>query len=93
MDLGKLSYYSRKIHRVSLWFVVILGLIQMVTGLTMKYPNLFAFFDQGEIRILHFQNAGYFSVAFGLQMLTGLILYATPWLLKLRIRGGNPPKV
>lgn len=90
MIIGKLSYYSRKIHRLSLWFVVILGLIQMITGLTMKYPVWFPFFDQGSVRLLHFQTAGYFALAFGIQMLTGLIMYIAPWLLK-KFRTPPPP--
>ena len=82
MNIGKLSYYSRKVHRWSLWFVVILGLIQMITGLTMKYPNMFPFLDQGSVRLLHFQTAGYFALAFGTQMLTGIIMYITPWIIR-----------
>ncbi len=93
MNIGKLSYYSRKIHRLSLWFVVILGLVQMVTGLTMKYPEAFPFFDQPSVRLLHFQTAGYFALAFGIQMLTGIIMYITPWLLKTFRKSPPPTKL
>ena len=92
MNIGKLSYYARKVHRWSLWFVVVLGLIQMVTGLAMKYPTVFPFLDQGSVRLLHFQTAGYFALAFGVQMLTGLIMYITPWLLK-KMTAPPPPKL
>lgn len=80
--------WSRKIHRWSLWFVVILGVVQLVTGLTMKYPQLFPFIDEPSARLLHRQTATYFALFFGIQMLTGLIMYIIPWLLK-RFRKDN----
>ncbi len=84
MDIGRLSYYARKIHRLSLWFVVVLGLAQMITGLTMKYPSWFPFFDQNSVRLLHFELAGWFALVFGVQMATGIIMYLTPWFLRRR---------
>ncbi|MEK7533689.1 MAG: hypothetical protein AAB542_04610 [Patescibacteria group bacterium] len=82
MNLGKLSYYSRKIHNWSLWFVVGTGLIQVSTGIIMRHPALFPLVDYGAIRFLHFQTATYFSVAFAAQMITGLVMFVTPWILK-----------
>jgi len=82
MNLNKLFSYSRKLHRWSLLFVVILGLIQMITGLAMRYPIFFSFLNQNGVRLLHFQTATYFSIAFGIQMLTGIIMYLIPWLIK-----------
>lgn len=83
MNLGKFNYYSRRIHRLSLWFVVILGLVQLVTGLTIKYPDFFSFIDPVAARLLHGQTATYFAIFFGIQMLTGLVMYLTPWILKM----------
>ncbi len=54
----------------------------MATGLVMRYPMAFSMIDEVAARLLHFQTATYFSVAFGIQMITGLIMYITPWLLK-----------
>lgn len=82
MHIGKLSYYSRKIHNWSLFFVVIFGIIQMGTGMVMRYPMVFSLINESASRKLHFQTATYFSIAFGIQMITGLIMYFTPWLLK-----------
>lgn len=89
MDLGKLSYYARKIHRFLLLFVIIFGLIQMGTGIAMRYPAQFSMVDQGTALSLHYQTATYFAVTFGLQMLTGIIMHLTPWLIKTFRR---PPK-
>lgn len=77
-------YYAKKIHRWSLWFVVVLGLVQLVTGLTMKYPQLFPFIGELSARSLHRQTATYFAIFFGIQMLTGLVMYIIPWLIKFR---------
>ena len=90
MNVSKLSYYSRKLHRWSLLFVVVLGLIQMITGLAMRYPIFFSFLNQNDVRLLHFQTATYFSIAFGIQMLTGIIMYLTPWMLKTFHKPQNP---
>ncbi len=91
MDLGKLSFWSRKIHRVSLWFVVVLGLIQMGTGLMLKYPTVLMVADAGAVLSLHVTTAGYFAVAFSVQMITGVLMYIIPWLLKLRNQRSVPP--
>lgn len=89
MDIGKLSYYARRLHRFVLLLVVVLGLIQMITGLTMRYPEALPMIDQGQARLLHFQTALYFSVVFGLQMITGLVMYLAPWLVKRLNRPKN----
>lgn len=80
--MAKLSYWARKIHRLSLWLSVVLGLIQVATGLALKYPSLLPLIDQNSARLLHVQTAGYFAAVFGIQALTGLIMYGAPWLLK-----------
>lgn len=90
MNPGKLSYWSRKIHRWSLGFVIVLGLVQLVTGLAMKYPGVFPFVNQSGSRLLHVQTATYFAVAFGIQMLTGIIMYVIPFILKRRGKSRPP---
>lgn len=92
MDIGKLSYYSRRLHRLTLWFVVVLGLVQMVTGLALKYPQL-TFFNQGSVRLLHFQTASWFTIAFGIQLITGMVMYFIPMIIKYKQkkRAANPP--
>ena len=90
MNIGKFSYYSRIVHRLSLIPVVILGLIQMVTGLAMKYPQWFSFLDQTAVRLFHFQVAGYFSLVFAIQILTGLTMYCVPWVIR-KMRKPLPP--
>ncbi len=88
MNIGKLSYYSHKIHRLLVVIIVILGLIMMTTGATMKYPQLIPI-DPTQARHIHNTVSTYFSLVFGTMILTGLIMYITPWLIKT-FRG--PPK-
>lgn len=73
----------------SFTIVIIFGLIQMGTGIAMRYPAQFSMVDQGTALSLHYQTATYFAVTFGLQMLTGIIMHLTPWLIKTFRR---PPK-
>lgn len=93
MDIGRLSYYSRRVHRVAMLFVIVLGIIQMVTGSIMKYPQMFTGIDQGSVRVLHFDVATYFSIAFFIQMVTGLIMYIAPKLIKAFRRPSSPPTI
>lgn len=83
MDLGKLSYYSRKIHRVSLWGISLLGVIQAITGLTLEFPKMMFFVDPIWARKIHVLNSVYFVIFFLISMTTGLIMYFTPWLVKI----------
>jgi len=93
MDIGRLSYYSRRVHRVVMLFVIVLGLIQMATGTAMKYPQLFPFVDQSAVRLLHFDVATYFSIAFVIQIVTGIIMYIAPKLIKALRKPSPPPTV
>lgn len=71
---------ARKIHRISLFFVVVLGLVQLTTGIMMKYGigNLLT------ARSLHNAVSIYFALAFAIQMLTGIYMYIHPFLLRIR---------
>lgn len=87
MNVGKISYYSRKIHRFLVLLMVIIGFFMMSTGLTMKYPEISPF-NPKQARILHNALSNYFALILAVMMLTGLIMYITPWLLK-RFRKDN----
>lgn len=54
----------------------------MITGLAMKYPEWYPFFDQAGTRLLHFQAASWFAFVFGVQLVTGLIMYLVPVIIK-----------
>ncbi len=81
MNIGKVSYYARRTHRILLLVIVVIGLIMMITGATMKYPLLIPI-DPIQARILHNSVSTVFSFVFFGMMLTGLIMYITPWIIK-----------
>lgn len=76
--------YSRKIHRLALFFTVGLGLVQLVTGIMMKFTVSFPFLSLFTARVVHNVTSVYFAVAFGVQMLTGLYMYIHPWIVRWR---------
>lgn len=81
MNLGKLSYWCRKIHRLFVLLMLVVGFLMMSTGFTMKYPELSPF-DPDQARLLHNTLSSYFAIVLAVMMLTGLVMYITPWLLK-----------
>ena len=81
MNIGKLSYYSRRIHRLLLLGIIVIGLIMMVTGSAMKYPTLVPI-DPMQARMLHNAVSTIFSFVFMGMMITGFIMYITPWIIK-----------
>ena len=90
MDIGKLSYYSRKVHQFCLLFIIIFGLIMMLTGTAMKYPQLVPFLDPTQARMTHNTVSTYFSIVFAIMMATGIIMYLTPWILKTFRKPSKP---
>jgi len=90
MNIGKLSYYARRIHRILLLVIVIIGLIMMITGATMKYPFLMPI-DPIQARIIHNSVSTVFSFVFLGMMLTGLVMYITPWIVKRSQKSSAQP--
>lgn len=68
---------AKKIHRLLILFVTILGLAMVSTGLMMKYPVLFDWFllDPGTIRWIHSTLSTYFAIVLLSMMVTGLAMY------------------
>lgn len=83
MNIGKMSILARKIHRITLFFILILGLIMMLTGTAMKFPELVPFVDSLQARRTHSIVSTFFSTSFAIMAITGLIMYFTPFLLKI----------
>jgi hypothetical protein len=87
MTLGKLAVYARKIHRILVLFISVLGVAMAITGLTLHeaeeggsfLPYLKADFA-GEV---HNSLSTYFAFVLGLMIITGLMLYLYPWLQKI----------
>jgi cytochrome b subunit of formate dehydrogenase len=89
MTLPRLSILARKIHRFCVLIIIAIGLVMMVTGSIMKYPELFTFSDPFAARRLHNILSTYFSIILFVMMLTGGYLYIFPWIMK-RVRKSSP---
>ena len=81
MSFPKLAVSARKIHRFLVIFIVILGLTMMITGTTMKYPNLMPI-DPFLARRTHNIVSTFFSITLLGMMLTGSYSFLFPWLIK-----------
>lgn len=75
----------KKIHRFLALFVLGFGLIQVTTGLLLKFPqftrNLFNLGDLDGLRAIHGANGSIFAVFFLVMMFTGTwMFFYTRWL-------------
>ena len=91
MNIGKLSYYARKTHRILMILIIVTGGIMMATGMTMKYPDLSPI-DPQAARQIHNTVSTAFGLVFSGMMLTGLVMYMTPWFIKIYQKPIPPPK-
>ena len=82
MNLPKLALLSRKTHRLLVVVVVTLGLIMMITGAVMKYPDLVTFIYPFAARQLHGFVCTFFFIVLFVMMATGGFLYLFPWFTK-----------
>ncbi len=89
--LNKLYLWSRKLHRVFLFAVVVLTLLMGVTGLFMKYTSFAKSVgvNPGLIRYLHNQMSGYFTIVLVIMMLTGIFMYVSPIFVARRVKKQN----
>jgi hypothetical protein len=92
MNLAKLVILSRKIHRLMVWLMLIIGGTMMVTGLVNLYPNILWFIPPGTSIWLHVTFAPYFAIILALQMLTGSIIYFYPKLQRWFRKPSPPPQ-
>jgi hypothetical protein len=71
--------FARKIHRLLALFILITGLIMVITGLSM-YTGNYVSFDPLAVRILHRQLSIVFASILGFMATTGLYLFIFPYL-------------
>jgi hypothetical protein len=87
MNLSRAAVLARKVHRILVWFITILGLVMMATGLSMheaeEGTTLIPILDQGFLRTTHNSLSSLFSLILGLMILTGFYMYIYPWLQKI----------
>jgi len=85
MNFPKLVVTARITHRFLVWVIIILGLIMMLTGSAMKFPEI-ALIDPLQARQIHNVISTLFSIVLFLMMLTGAFMYLYPWLQKILVK-------
>ena len=76
---------SRKIHRILVLIISVIGLLMAGTGIMLKYTFIserLTFIDLGLIRFLHNNLSPYFAIVFFAMFITGLFMYLFPLLQK-----------
>ncbi len=83
--MANLYVLSRKIHRVLVLMISVIGLLMAVTGIFLKYTFIsekLTFIDLGLIRFLHNNLSPYFVIVFFGMLVTGLFMYLFPLMQK-----------
>lgn len=85
--------WSKKIHRIIMWVVVVLGSWMMLSGYLMhkelEGEPILKESAMAFMRSWHNGISQYFLVALLLQMLTGLSMWIVPKMLSQRMSQGN----
>ncbi|VVA44469.1 conserved hypothetical protein [Candidatus Roizmanbacteria bacterium] len=69
---------AKKIHRLLVLIIAVIGVLMAVTGTLLKYTLIskkLTFIDLGLMRSLHNNLSPYFAVVFLGMLITGLIMY------------------
>lgn len=72
---------AKKIHRMLVFVIIVVGFTMSLTGILLKYSFLatkFDFIDLGQVRYLHNNLSPFFSVVLILMILTGIVMYLFP---------------
>lgn len=72
-----------------MWGTIVLGLLQAVTGMVLKYPAFFFFLDYRQSLRIHDLNSVAFTFFFLVSMITGIIMYTVPIFIKRRSQPNN----
>lgn len=85
MKMINLYILSRKIHRILVLIISVIGILMAITGILLKYTFIatkLTFIDLGLIRFIHNNLSPFFAVVFLGMLITGLIMYIFPLIRK-----------
>ena len=85
MMMTNLYILSRKIHRLLVLIILVIGLLMAGTGMALKYTFLSSslpFVDLGFVRYLHNVLSPFFAIVFLGMLITGIYMYIFPLLRK-----------
>lgn len=82
----KLYLFSKSLHRLAMFALIILTILMGITGLYLKYSwlNKLLPFDLTLLRYIHNEMSPYFTVALTVMMITGIVMYVFPLLRRGR---------
>lgn len=83
--LPQVYTWAKKIHKIVMWVVVVLGAWMMISGYLMHHElagDLRFDIDMEFVRYWHDGISQYFLVALLLQMISGLTIWAVPKLIQ-----------
>lgn len=87
--------FSRKIHRILVLIIMVLGLTMAVTGMLLKYTWITSDYltgiDLTQVRSLHNALSTYFGIVLVLMIITGIWMYFYPPLKKALSANATPP--
>lgn len=80
---------TKKIHRIFVAAVILLGTIMAATGIVLKYVGD----SLGVVRYIHGNMSPYFTALLMVMMATGAYMYIYPWYLRRKTKPvtGNQP--
>ena len=86
MMMTKIVVFARRTHRLMALTMLVASLVMTSTGMAMKYPQQFAFINQGQARFVHNYISPVFVIILIVMAITGGFLYIYPWLLRIKPR-------
>jgi hypothetical protein len=92
--MSNIYQLAKQFHRFVLFITVFLGIIMMGTGIVLKYSFIatrFQLLDLGLMRYLHNTFSLFFSIALSFMILTGLLLYFLPVLIRRKAVSSQVP--
>lgn len=90
MSLQLLFYWSKKIHRLAMWFSILFGVPLALSGVMLHklIEGEFFFFqiDESTVRFVHNKASNPFALTLAVMMLTGFLMWVIPKILSARVK-------
>jgi len=97
MRIAGVFIWSKKIHRLTMWLAIILGIPLSLTGIMMEKSNLFeprlGIQTLITARSLHRTISTKFALVLAMMMVTGFLMWVIPEITKIKARKQNAEKI
>lgn len=93
MSWQQLYAWSKKIHRLTMWLMILLGVPQAVTGVLLedgtKWRQVLGRETMGKVLELHAFVGSKFAIILAVMMVTGVLMWLLPELQKRKRKPGE----